>query len=152
TTNRSRGAGATRPWSRCCGMRSRTVMASPLDPTGYPNTQRPPPGATYRQDRRGLMVNPYTRNQVGRQNPYPQGHIRPRMGRDRQNRIGVYGSANPYQNSTNQGTYTWLGTGFPHPLPQVPPEAPEAPSFMPVQPGGARPSWDLAGIGALLGP
>src|SRR5262245_30404355 len=92
--------------STCSGLsltRSRKTMASPLDPAGYPNNQRPPPGATYRQDRRGLIVNPYTRNQVGRQNPYPQGDIRPRLGRDRRNRVNVYGSTNPYQNTTNQG-------------------------------------------------
>jgi hypothetical protein len=45
-----------------------------------------------------------------------------------------------------------LGSGFPHPLPKVPPDAPRAPAFEALQPGAARPSYDLAGIAALLGP
>lgn len=127
----------------------------PQDSSGFPNTRRPPPGATYRQDFQGRVVNPYTGNRTGQESRYPQGDIRsgrPRLGRDARGRVGTFGSANPYQNSTNQGTYTWLGTGFPHPLPIVPPQIDPPPSFAPIQPGGARPSWDLAGIAALLGP
>lgn len=53
---------------------------------------------------------------------------------------------NPYLNTN------LLGVGALHPLPIVPAVAPPAPAFGPVQPGGSRPSWDLAGIGSLLGP
>jgi len=72
----------------------------------------------------------------------------------RQNR---YGTANPFANSTNNasGGYAgiaWLGSGFPHPLPSTPPNVPTDPSFLPLQYAASRPSYDLAGIAALLGP
>jgi len=40
---------------------------------------------------------------------------------------------------------------MPYPLPVAPASAPPTPAFGPVQPGGARPSYDLAGIAARLG-
>jgi hypothetical protein len=70
----------------------------------------------------------------------------------RQNR---YGTANPYANSTSNNPYVgiaWLGSGFPHPLPEPPPGVPEEPAFRPLQYAASRPSYDLAGIAALLGP
>src|SRR5260370_1467327 len=66
-----------------------------------------------------------------------------------------YGTANPFANSTNNNPYVgiaWLGSGFPHPLP-VPPSAMPVPAeFQPLQYAASRPSYDLAGIAALLGP
>ena len=70
----------------------------------------------------------------------------------RQNR---YGTPNPYANSTNNSPYVgiaWLGSGFPHPLPAPPPGVPVPDEFQALQFGASRPSYDLAGIAALLGP
>ena len=70
-------------------------------------------------------------------------------------RVDRYGTPNPYANSTNQNPYvgiSWLGSGFPHPLPVAPPGTPPDRSFLPLQYAASRPSYDLAGIAALLGP
>jgi hypothetical protein len=128
------------------------------DAFGYQVPARPRGGGAYSsqgqpQTQQQFRTNrQYERNQQGDNRSR---YARPRLGRSSSNRQNVYGSANPYQNTTNQNPYVgiaWLGSGFPHPLPQVPQEIPPAPSFAPVQPGGARPNWDLAGIAALLGP
>lgn len=124
-------------------------MARATDAYGFPNTERPRGGEP--DTRRQYQVN----QQYGP--TVPQADMRrgrPRSG-NRQSNINQYGSANPYQNSTNQNPYVgiaWLGSGFPHDLPRVPAVAPRAPSFDMIQPGAARGSWDLAGIAALLGP
>src|SRR5437868_761619 len=70
-------------------------------------------------------------------------------------RVNQYGTANPYANSTNNSPYVgiaWLGSGFPHPLPAPPPAVPVPDEFAALQFGASRPSYDLAGIAALLGP
>jgi hypothetical protein len=128
------------------------------DAFGWQRPNRPRGGGAYEsqgqpQTQQQFRANrQYERNQQGdNRSRYAQ----PRLGRSSSNRQNVYGSANPYQNSTNQNPYVgiaWLGSGFPHPLPMVPREAPPAAGFMPIQPGGSRPAWDLAGIAALLGP
>jgi hypothetical protein len=46
----------------------------------------------------------------------------------------------------------WLGSNFPHPNPIVPSRAPIPPAFQPIQPGASRPTYDLAGVAAKLGP
>ena len=46
----------------------------------------------------------------------------------------------------------WLGTGIPHPLPIAPASVPSPPAFGPLQYAASRPSYDLAGIAALLSP
>jgi hypothetical protein len=105
-------------------------MARALAPDGYyPNTRRPPPGG-----------NPNARAQAMA---------------GRQSRLNQFGTANPYANSTNQNPYAavaWLGSGFPHPLPTVPADVPIPDDMKPLQYGASRPSYDLAGIAALLGP
>ncbi len=61
--------------------------------------------------------------------------------------------ANP--SSTQQNPYrgtAWLGSGYPLPLPQVPPSVPRASPFRPLQYAASRPSYDLAGVAARLGP
>jgi hypothetical protein len=70
-------------------------------------------------------------------------------------RVNQYGTANPYAQSTNQNPYVgiaWLGSGFPHPLPAPPPNVPVPDEFQALQYGASRPTYDLAGIAALLGP
>lgn len=103
-------------------------MARATDSAGYPNTRRAPPAGG----------NPATAAQ-----------------QRAASRVNQYGTQNPYANSTNQNPYVgiaWLGSGFPHPLPSVPPQVPIDPPFLPLQYAASRPSYDLAGIAALLGP
>src|SRR6266849_396287 len=72
-----------------------------------------------------------------------------------QSRLNQYGTGNPYANSTNNNAYVgiaWLGSGFPHPLPAPPASMPVPAEFRPLQFGASRPTYDLAGIAALLGP
>lgn len=59
---------------------------------------------------------------------------------------GLRRGSDPYAQTS------WLGGNYPYPAPVVPPRAPLPPAFSPVQPGASRPSYDLAGIGAQLGP
>ncbi len=52
----------------------------------------------------------------------------------------------PYNN------VSWFGSNFPHPDPIIPSRAPIPPAYQQIQPGAGRPSYDLAGIAARLGP
>lgn len=126
-------------------------MARAQDNSGYPNTSRPPPsigaGGAYRgTDRNAYQATylvPSDRDPARRRTTRPRSAVTPGNRTYQGRNTDVQ---NPYVN------VNFLGSGFPHPLPLVPPVAPGAPAFGPVQPAASRPSWDLAGIGALLGP
>src|SRR6266702_7511376 len=97
-------------------------MARAQDRAGYPNTRPAPPAGV---------------------NTGSQG------------RVNQYGTQNPYANSTNRNPWigqAWLGSGAIHELPRVPAQVPIDPPFLPLQFTASRPSYDLAGIAALLGP
>ncbi len=122
-------------------------MATPAqDRFGYPLSARPPGGGAFGGTDRAAYRSAFGASYLAPGDPRQRGGPRagPPGSRTYQGRSTDVTS--PYVNTN------FLGSGFPHPLPVVPPQSPPSPSFQPVQPPGSRPSWDLAGVGALLGP
>src|SRR5258708_30496302 len=105
----------------------------PQDRSGYPTVERPPGGGASPSNA-GYPGTDRTAYAAAYRVPSDRG--RQRSGRPGNRTYQGRNSDlnNPYVNAT------FLGSGFPHPLPLVPFVAPPAPAFEPVQPGGSRPS------------